>query len=294
MWFPTDATGSCLRTAIRGDAQYEDFGCLYPTYGKTYFNWEYPGAGFSAILDFMDANPWLPIVAVALYGLAIFLGQKYFQNRPAWDLRPALAAWNLGLAVFSLFGVIRLAPHLFHNLYHYDMKTNLCADPMSLGGTSPTTYWGLLFAWSKFFELIDTFFIVVRKKKLMFLHWYHHITVLLCCWHGTVSQTPTGFIFSVVNYSVHAVMYFYYFLMAIKCKPKWCNPVWITVAQITQMVIGVSICLQAYKYASEDESCFASILNIRGTLFMYATYLYLFCEFFFKRYVIRAKKHKAV
>jgi len=85
------------------------------------------------------------------------------------------------------------------------------------------------------------------------------------------------------------VMYFYYFLMAIKCKPKWMNPKIITVAQILQMVVGVTVCTRTYQYANE-EGCWASALNIRGTLFMYASYLYLFSAFFFQRYVIKAKR----
>lgn len=291
VWTATEATGACLKTGLKHDAPYEDFGCLYPTYGKTYFDFEYPSHGAAKLIDYMEDNAWLPIVTVALYAAAIFWGQKYMADKPAWDWRKRLAAWNLFLAVFSTIGFVRMAPHLLHNIYHYDFKTNVCTDPMTISGFGPTSYWGLFFAWSKFFELFDTFFIVVRKKKLMLLHWYHHITVLLACWHGIVSGNPAGLIFSVVNYGVHSVMYFYYFLMAVRCKPKWFNPKVITVAQILQMVVGVTVCVGAYQYAG-DGSCSASQLNIRGTLFMYASYLYLFSEFFFKRYVIKTKTKK--
>mmetsp|Transcript_21759 Transcript_21759/g.39484 ORF Transcript_21759/g.39484 Transcript_21759/m.39484 type:complete len:87 (+) Transcript_21759:710-970(+) len=60
-------------------------------------------------------------------------------------------------------------------------------------------------------ELVDTFFIVIHKKPLIFLHWYHHITVLLYCWHSYVTTSPPGIFFVVMNYSVHATMYGYYF-----------------------------------------------------------------------------------
>jgi elongation of very long chain fatty acids protein 6 len=247
-WFPTDASGDdCLRTALVRDAPYEEFNCLYPTLGKTTLGWEYPTAWPADVLEFMQNNGWLPIVTVALYAVVIFWGQQYMADRPAWDWRKRLAAWNLFLAVFSGWGFFRMAPHLLHNLYHYDFKTNVCADPMSLLGFGPTSVWGLIFAWSKFFELFDTFFIVVRKKKLMFLHWYHHITVLLCCWHTITSSSPAGFIFSVVNFGVHMVMYFYYFLMAIRCKPKWFNP------QVSRLV-------------SLSRQCFPQTLRADGSL----------------------------
>ena len=44
-----------------------------------------------------------------------------------------------------------------------------------------------------------------------------------------------------MNYSVHAIMYGYYCLMALRMKPKWMNPFFITVAQISQMIVGVSV-----------------------------------------------------
>jgi len=255
-------------------------------------NWEFPSTGAAKVLAFMENNSWLPIATVIVYVISIFAGQAYMANHEAWNCRKWLAAWNFFLSVFSFCGFIRMAPHLLHNIYHYDFETIVCTDSLTLAGYGSSAMWGLIFAWSKFFELFDTFFIVARKKKLMFLHYYHHVTVLLCCWHTIVSGTPAGFIFSVVNYGVHTVMYFYYFLMAIHCRPKWFNPKVITVAQILQMVVGVSVCVGAYKFAGK-ESCHANTLNIRGTLFMYASYLYLFSEFFFKRYMIQARKKSA-
>ena len=91
-------------------------------------------------------------------------------------------------------------------------------------GSSTTGLWCMLFVLSKIPEFGDTFFIVIHKKKLMFLHWYHHISVLLCCWHSFISKAPTGLFFGTMNYGVHSIMYFYYFLMAIRQKPKWFNP----------------------------------------------------------------------
>lgn len=288
-WYATDPTGSCLRTNDYVSKEtFESFECLYPTLAKTYFKFEYPTKSSDDLLKFMDNNTWVPFLAVGLYFLLIFAGQKYMENREALDWRKTLACWNLFLSVFSAVGFFRMAPHLVHNLYHYDFITNICGDGFKLVGFGPTSYYGLIFALSKFFELFDTFFIVIRKKKLMFLHWYHHITVLLMCWHTVVTHTPAGFIFSVVNYGVHMIMYFYYFLMAVRCKPAWFKPVVITVAQILQMVVGVYVCARAWKWAEVD-GCHASSQNIKLTLGMYASYLYLFSAFFVQRYVSGVK-----
>jgi len=81
-------------------------------------------------------------------------------------------------------------------------------------------------------------------------------------------------------------MYGYYFLMAIRMKPKWMNPMFITTIQILQMIGGVSLTsLQVYYYNTEKEDeCFVEKRNITAALVMYVSYLALFVEFFVKRY----------
>lgn len=138
-----------------------------------------------------------------------------------------------------------------------------------------------LSAW--YSELFDTFFIVVHKKPLILLHWYHHASVLLCTWHTMVTHAPAGIIYTTVNYGVHSVMYFYYFLMAVKCKPKWFRPQWITVAQILQMVVGCIISICAFSLVHKDD-CWAGFENNTGILVMYFSYFLLFSQFFLNRF----------
>ena len=52
------------------------------------------------------------------------------------------------------------------------------------------------------------------------LHRYHHVSVLYFTWAAHEAAHP-GMYFIAMNYTVHSVMYTYYFLMAIKAKPKW-------------------------------------------------------------------------
>ena len=144
-------------------------------------------------------------------------------------------------------------------------------------------------------ELIDTFFIVIHKKPLIFLHWYHHITVLLYCWHSYVTKSPPGIFFVVMNYSVHASMYFYYFLMAARMRPKWLNPMIITTMQISQMVVGVAVTLAAFYFYETDPSCGLEAENNTAAFLMYGSYLFLFLQFFVGRYgAVSAKKAKTV
>lgn len=145
-------------------------------------------------------------------------------------------------------------------------------------------------------ELVDTFFIVVHKKPLIFLHWYHHITVLLYCYHSYVTTSPPGIFFVVMNYSVHASMYGYYFLMAMKMRPKWFNPIIITIFQISQMVVGVAVTLAGFYYYKTDPTCGIEKENNSAAFVMYGSYLFLFLQFFFGRYYNKkiGKKQKTV
>lgn len=133
---------------------------------------------------------------------------------------------------------------------------------------------------------MDTFFIIIHKKKLIFLHWYHHITVLLYCWHSYVTTSPPGIFFVVMNYGVHAIMYFYYCLMACHYKPKWLPPMVITAAQISQMIVGVCVTLVgAYISMQNQESCHLRHENNTAAFIMYGSYLFLFAQFFVGRYL---------
>lgn len=100
-----------------------------------------------------------------------------------------------------------------------------------------------------------------------------------------------------MNYFVHACMYGYYYLMAIKCKPKWFNPMFITTLQILQMLIGVIVSLVAFYFYSTNNSettkamngqCMIQRENIIAAFIMYGSYLFLFSQFFIMRYMKKA------
>jgi hypothetical protein len=51
-----------------------------------------------------------------------------------------------------------------------------------------------------------------------------------------------------MNYGVHALMYFYYTLTAMRIHPPWAPLV--TTLQISQMFVGISICAAVYVFQS--------------------------------------------
>jgi len=278
------ASKACTGVNTNG-IEYLEFSCIYPSVEPFYFSWEKYYDPIP-ILDWMGDRPWLPIMIVALYGVLIVWGQRYMKDKEAWQWRNVLAVWNLSLSVFSTIGTIRTLPQLVHNLTTMPMRQVFCDTPQRNYGCGSTGLWVQLFILSKIPELFDTFFIVIHKKPLILLHWYHHVTVLLYCWHSYVSMSPFGHFFVTMNYAVHASMYGYYFLMAIKMKPKWLKPMFITVSQISQMAVGVAVAVTAYYYHNEDVvgDCHIHASNNYAAFIMYGSYLFLFSQFFIFRY----------
>lgn len=263
---------------------------LYTDFEKTYQP--------DIVLDIMKqpAMLYVPVVAIVAYLAMCYFGTMIMKDRKPFVLTTPLALWNLFLATFSAWGMIKTVPHMLHLIATKDFDQTVCDPAVSWGG--PGTGLAVqLFCLSKIPELVDTFFIVVRKKPLIFLHWYHHVTVLAFCWHSYVTESGAGLYFIAMNYTVHAVMYFYYFLQAVKMVPKWFPTIIITIMQISQMVVGTAVvCYSIYfkNYGSksypEIGSCNVEFDNLVVGGIIYASYLYLFVEFFVKRYLFTPKK----
>lgn len=284
-WYPSNVTEGCVGYNS-ANFSYEDFSCVYANgLGRTQTPWE-ENYNPIPIRDWMANNPWFPVTALLCYGLMIGIGRHYFANRDPWSWRTALSIWNFCLALFSFVGFCRVAPWLAHNLTHYSISENLCFDPENMYGSDPMVgAWVQFFVLSKIPELVDTFFIIIHKKPLILLHWYHHISVLAYCWHSYVTKAPAGIIFCAMNYAVHAIMYFYYFLMAVKCKPKWFNSMYITVSQISQMVVGVIVTIASFFMSlRHGDNCHVKPENNAAAFIMYGSYLLLFVQFFYKRF----------
>ncbi len=257
----------------------------YPSLSNLYFQIE-KDYDTTDGMNFAKTHTYIPALITGCYLGCCYAGVQYMKNRTAMELKTPLACWNLLLSVFSFAGMIRTVPHLINNLSTMTLTENLCTEPRVTFGNSASGLWVQLFIFSKIPELFDTFFIVARKKPLLFLHWYHHTTVLLFCWHSYATEASTGLFFVAMNYSVHAVMYGYYYLMAVDSKPKWLNPALITLCQISQMLIGTSLCVLSYLLLfKEDNTCSVKKENVIAGGLMYGSYLYLFCDFAVKRFI---------
>jgi elongation of very long chain fatty acids protein 6 len=243
-----------------------------------------------ASIAFAKNHPVLPISLVVGYICFIYFGSKVMESRKPFGLQLALAGWNALLSFFSFVGMCRTVPYLLASILSNPYESTVCTSPLLTWGNGPTGFWVMLFIFSKVPELVDTVFIVLRKKPLIFLHWYHHVTVLLFCWNAYATIAGSGLYFVAMNYTVHALMYGYYCLQALHMCPKSFPAILITLSQIAQMFVGTGVCMSAWYFMLNGRTCANDISNLIAGGAMYGSYLYLFCDFAFRRYSKKAVK----
>jgi hypothetical protein len=254
-------------------------------YEKKYFNQDY----VDTKREWMSANWHLSVYYAAIYIVTIFTGQYVMKSRPKFDLRRALIAWNMVLALFSIAGAVRIWPEFIRTLTEHGIEHSICSKDYAHGVSG---CWAWLFILSKVPELFDTVFIVLRKQELIFLHWYHHATVLIYCWYSTSDFSASGRWFVLMNFTVHAFMYSYYAFRALRFQiPKWVN-IAITSGQISQMIFGIYVNCVIYMKKSRGEPCGVSDENIRMSFLMYFSYFLLFFKFFYTAYISPPKNKR--
>ncbi|XP_067132836.1 very long chain fatty acid elongase 6-like isoform X2 [Centruroides vittatus] len=223
------------------------------------------------------------------YVIVIFSVQRFMRNRPALDLKTPLIIWNLGLALFSLGGTVRMLPGFLHIIQEFGFTFSVC-DNQYGRRIQPSVFWGWLFVTSKVLEFGDTLFIVLRKRKLLFLHWYHHIMTLMMCWYTTGHLVAVTHWFGVMNYFVHSLMYSYYALSALNIKMPRIIAMFITSLQLSQMVIGSFVCYWAIHTKWQGKPCEFPDNAVIVALTVYITYVLLFARLFYNSYISKSNK----
>jgi elongation of very long chain fatty acids protein 6 len=157
------------------------------------------------------------------------------------------------------------------------------------------SFFSLLFVFSKLVEFGDTFFVIMRKTPLNFVHWYHHTTVSIISWHSLSIKSGPAHWYCAVNYVVHSVMYSYYVIKSTGFRMPSAVAMAVTMLQMAQFVIGMIVSsTAAYVYLYQGQFCFVNVTNILLGTAIYSTYLALFGNFFFHRYILpkQAKQKK--
>eukprot|EP00449_Zooxanthella_nutricula_P031275 CAMPEP_0198493244 /NCGR_PEP_ID=MMETSP1462-20131121/3901_1 /TAXON_ID=1333877 /ORGANISM="Brandtodinium nutriculum, Strain RCC3387" /LENGTH=267 /DNA_ID=CAMNT_0044221923 /DNA_START=14 /DNA_END=814 /DNA_ORIENTATION=- len=231
------------------------------------------------------AGRWeIPFLVLAAYLAMVWAARRWrFPAAGAWADR-AFAAWNLSLSLFSLWGAMEMGSWLREAVAVKGYWFTVCNDPYSFEtkGSSHATLALFLFAFSKIPELGDTAFLILRGKSVRFLQWYHHSTVMLFCWLAIATEYTPGIWFAMTNYTVHAVMYMYFFLTAFPRMRRLVKVVapLVTIIQITQMVYGLFINGFAVVNYLLGNYCHIQDVAVYSAMAMYASYFVLFSQLF--------------
>lgn len=233
---------------------------------------------------------WVPLLACALYLALVWYGKKWMEKRAPFGLRGPLFVWNLCLAIFSITGAVVELPLLLSNIRDKGFDSSVCNSAIHY--TPLLSFFALLFAFSKIVEFGDTFFVVMRKTPLNFLHWYHHVTVCVFSWHSLAIQSAPAHWYCAMNYAVHSVMYSYYIIKSSGLRMHSSVSKGVTILQLMQFVVGFIIVVRSIWLFTSGVPCLTNGLNCFLGISIYLSYIVLFSNFFYQRYMNVEKKKK--
>lgn len=180
----------------------------------------------------------------AAYLVIIVGGQQIMRNQSPYQLNTLFKLHNLLLTVVSAVLLVLFLEQVIPNLWTYGIWKNICEAP---GLTPPLITLYFVNYMVKYYELLDTVFLVLKKKPLTFLHCYHHPATAILCYTQLAGNTSISWLPIILNLIVHIVMYWYYFQSARGIKCAWKK--WITRMQIAQFIIDIAfVYFASYNY----------------------------------------------
>lgn len=233
----------------------------------------------------------MALMIVAYLTMVFKIGPCFMLTRRAYNLKPLLAFYNLGMVLACLAILIG------YYLNGVRLDSLMACLEIDYSYEKPAMNILNIMWWThivKIVELVETMFFLLRKKdsQVTFLHVYHHTSTLFLSWIG-VKYVGGGMVtFSyVLNHSVHVLMYSYYFLALFGPRmQRALRPVkrLLTVVQMIQFVLMLSQCCIAI-----INRC--PIPNAILLLFCpnIALNLYLFAKFYRKTYSTKKPATKA-
>eukprot|EP01084_Bolivina_argentea_P037381 69143_1 len=226
-----------------------------------------------------------PVIVVTLFCIGIPFLEKVMTRRESPPIRYLILFHNL----FLSFSSALLAFYLILNLYlyhsepfNYSFKWKLfCGlDYYDQKGRLTLIYY--INYLLKYYELLDTIFLVLKHKPISFLHGYHHPATLVLTWGQLVDSTGVQWMIILLNLFVHTIMYFYYAMSVLKVKMPWKRCV--TILQILQFIIGISACYTSWAAHNWWGRCFGTTRAALIGCFVLTSYLFLFVDFYQETY----------
>ncbi|KAL0080104.1 GNS1/SUR4 family-domain-containing protein [Phycomyces blakesleeanus] len=259
---------------------------LYPIFDKAYEAVVgQPASTFRYTAGTTPLSTVNEVVASCItYFIVIFGGRYLMTNMPAFKLQFFFQVHNLLLTLVSGAILLLMVEQIFPILYRQGLLNAICSAD---SWTQPLELLYYLNYLVKYWELIDTVFLVLKKKKLEFLHYYHHSLTMVLCYTQLNGQTSVSWVPIVLNLTVHVLMYYYYFRTAAGAKIWWKK--YLTTMQITQFIIdlfAIYFCTYTYFTATywphlpNMGSCAGTETSAIFGCALLSSYLLLFINFY--------------
>ncbi|GAN10785.1 fatty acid elongase [Mucor ambiguus] len=224
------------------------------------------------------------IIGCITYVIVIFGGQFLLSNASPVKCKMLNQIHNAFLTIVSFVLLVLLIEQLVPSLVNRGLYYAICSEEAWTQELELLYYLNYLV---KYYELIDTVFLVVKKKKLEFLHYFHHSMTMALCYTQLVGKTTVSWVPIVLNLTVHVLMYYYYFRTASGAKIWWKQ--YLTTMQIIQFIIDLIViytCTYSY-YAYTYTSFMPNFGDCAGTesaaafgCAILTSYLFLFINFY--------------
>lgn len=224
---------------------------------------------------------------VVLYLGAIFALKWWTDRQPKpFNVRLPMAAHNFFLFSLSAVMVGGTAYEAFYVRYpKVGMQELYCSRDTKGVYNGGLYFWSLIFYLSKYYEFLDTVFLLLRKKPLLFLHVWHHCTVAVLSLAFLRYDLTFYFSAVLVNGTIHMFMYWYYYQQSLGNDVWWKK--YLTVLQMIQFGYGILSWLPWPYVCGWDERA-AAIVGFN--VFILSSYFVLFLRFFNKTYDPSQKK----
>ncbi|KAA1075803.1 hypothetical protein PGT21_027216 [Puccinia graminis f. sp. tritici] len=235
--------------------------------------------------------------AIVTYLSIIFGGQRLMADRKPIQLKPLFMLHNILLSLGSLWLLVLMIEQVAPIVYNHGIFYSIC----HVNSWTPelvTLY--MINYYFKYWELLDTCFLVTKKKSLQFLHVFHHTATALLCFTQLGGRTSVSWVPICANLTVHVIMYYYYFTTsAFPGYKPWYKKA-LTSLQISQFVIDLFIVYFAsYSYFAAEYLGWPTMGNCSGTegaavfgCAILTSYLFLFIGFYRKTYKQKSLNNK--
>eukprot|EP01028_Stygiella_incarcerata_P007947 TRINITY_DN331_c2_g3_i1.p1 TRINITY_DN331_c2_g3~~TRINITY_DN331_c2_g3_i1.p1 ORF type:complete len:262 (+),score=33.29 TRINITY_DN331_c2_g3_i1:531-1316(+) len=193
-------------------------------------------------------------------------------------LKTAMTCYNVFMTLYSFVTFLVMTKVL---LFDVSLFTNDCDHVFRNKTFVWTTY---IFYLSKYFEYLDTFWIVMRGKRVSFLQCFHHVGAPWCLWFLHHYNSESVWVFATFNSFIHTIMYAYYTAATFKIHIPGKSI--LTSLQIAQFLMGLYL---NYCYYCLDcmHASFKLLFAMFFGWFYVGAVLLLFINFFIRSYVVK-------